>query len=114
MIALYGPPDYIRSDNGSEFIAQKVQQWLKKNRIKTIYIDPGRPWQNGYIESFHSRLRDECLDREILLNVREAQVVVEDFRQQYNWHRPHSKLSYKSPEVFILENFNQNLSHNVA
>jgi len=114
MIALYGPPDYIRSDNGSEFIAQKVQLWLKKNRIKTIYIDPGSPWQNGYIESFHSRLRDECLDREVLFNVREAQVVLEDFRQQYNWHRPHSKLSYKSPEVFILDNFNQNLSHNVA
>jgi len=65
-------------------------------------------------KSFHSRLRDECLDREVLFNVREAQVVLEDFRQQYNWHRPHSKLSYKSPEVFILDNFNQNLSYNVA
>lgn len=114
MIALYGVPDYIRSDNGSEFIAQKVQQWLKENGIKTIYIDPGSPWQNGYIESFHARLRDECLDREVLFNVPEAQVVLEDFRQHYNWHRPHSRLSYKSPEVFILENFNQNLSHRVA
>ena len=114
MIALYGAPDYIRSDNGSEFIAHKVQQWLKKNGIKTIYIDPGSPWQNGYIESFHARLRDECLDREILLNVREAQVVLEDFRQHYNWHRPHSRLNYKSPEVFILKNFKSNLSHKVA
>lgn len=114
MIALYGSPDYIRSDNGSEFIAQKVQKWLKENQIKTIYIDPGSPWQNGYIESFHARLRDECLDREILLNVREAQVVLDDFRHHYNWHRPHSSLNYKSPEVFILENIKPNLSHKVA
>ena len=110
VMALYGQPDYIRSDNGSEFIAQKVQAWLRKNRIKTIYIDPGSPWQNGYIESFHSRLRDECLNREVLLNVREAQVVLEDFRWDYNWQRPHSRLSYKSPEGFILENFNPKLS----
>ncbi len=65
---LYGIPEHIRSDNGPEFIAQKVQKWLKDNAIKTIYIDPGSPWQNGYIESFHSRFRDECLDREVLLN----------------------------------------------
>jgi putative transposase len=76
----YGIPAYIRSDNGSEFIAGKVQQWLKEHQIKTIYIDPGSPWQNGYIESFHSRFRDECLDRELLLNLREARVVIEDWR----------------------------------
>jgi putative transposase len=113
-MALYGPPDYIRSDNGSEFIAQKVQAWLKQKHIKTIYIDPGSPWQNGYIESFHSRLRDECLNREVLLNVPEAQVVLEDFRQHYNWHRPHSKLGYISPEVFIRQNINPSLSHLMA
>ena len=114
VMAVYGQPDYIRSDDGSEFIAAKVQTWLKHNNIKTIYIYPGSPWQNGYIESFHSRLRDECLNRELLLNVPEAQVVLEDFRQHYNHQRPHSKLSYKSPEVFISENINSKLSHKVA
>ena len=68
----YGVPGHIRSDNGPEFIAAKVQQWLASNQIKAIYIDPGSPWQNGYSESFHSRFRDECLSREMLLNLREA------------------------------------------
>jgi transposase InsO family protein len=100
-MAQYGIPDYIRSDNGPEFIATKVQQGLKDHQIKTIYIDPGSPWQNGYIESFHSRFRDECLSREILLNLREARVVIEDWRQHYNTERPHSRLGYLSPEEFI-------------
>ena len=103
----YGIPQHIRSDNGSEFIAQKLQQWLRENQIKTIYIDPARPWQNGYIESFHSRFRDECLNREMLLNLQEARVVIEDWRQEYNRIRPHSSLGYKSTETFILD---QNLS----
>lgn len=103
----YGIPQYIRSDNGSEFIAQKLQQWLKENQIKTIYIELASPWQNGYIESFHSRFRDECLNREMLLNLQEARVVIEDWRQEYNRIRPHSSLGYKSPEMFILD---QNLS----
>ena len=68
----YGVPGYIRSDNGPEFIAAKVQQWLANNQIKAIYIDPGSPWKNGYIESFHGRFRDECLSREMLLNLRDA------------------------------------------
>ena len=78
-----------------------MQKWLKDNEIKTLYIDPGSPWQNGYIESFHSRFRDECLDREVLLNLREARVVIEDWRQHYNRERPHSRLGYRSPEAFI-------------
>ena len=97
----YGVPGYIRSDNGPEFIATTVQQWLNDNRIKTIYIDPGSPWQNGYIERFHSRFRDECLSRELLLNLREARVVIADWRQHYNEDRPHSRLGYLSPEDFI-------------
>ena len=97
----YGVPDYIRSDNGPEFIATKVQRWLRDNQIKAIYIDPGSPWQNGYIESFHSRFRDECLSREMLLNLREARVVIADWRQHYNRERPHSRLGYLSPEDFI-------------
>ena len=97
----YGVPGYIRSDNGPEFIAAKVQQWLANNQIKAIYIDPGSPWQNGYIESFHSRFRDECLSREMLLNLREARVVIADWRQHYNRERPHSRLGYLSPEDYI-------------
>ena len=93
-------PAHIRSDNGTEFIATQIQQWLKENQIKTLYIDPGSPWQNGYIESFHSRFRDECLNREWLLNLREARVVIEDWRQHYNTERPHSRLGYLSPQEF--------------
>ena len=97
----YGLPEHIRSDNGTEFIAGKIQRWLHENQIKTLYIEPGSPWQNGYIESFHSRFRDECLNREWLLNLREARVVIEDWRQHYNTERPHSRLGYLSPEDYI-------------
>ena len=72
-----------------------------ENQTKTRYIDPDSPWQNGYIESFHSRFRDECLNREWLLNLREARVVIEDWRQHYNEERPHSRLGYLSPEDFL-------------
>ena len=97
----YGIPEHIRSDNGTEFIAGKIQRWLRINQIKTLYIEPGSPWQNGYIESFHSRFRDECLNREWLLNLREARGVIEDWRQHYNTERPHSRLGYLSPENYI-------------
>ena len=97
----YGIPEHIRSDNGTEFIAGKIQRWLRVNQIKTLYIEPGSPWQNGYIESFHSRFRDECLNREWLLNLREERVVIEDWRQHYNTERPHSRLGYLSPENYI-------------
>ena len=97
----YGIPEHIRSDNGTEFIAGKIQRWLRVNQIKTLYIEPGSPWQNGYIESFHSRFRDECLNREWLLNLREARVVIEDWRMHYNTERPHSRLGYLSPENYI-------------
>ena len=96
----HGAPEYLRSDNGSEFIAKIVQRWLKENRIKTIYIEPGSPWQNGFVESFHGRFRDECLNREQLWTLTEARVVVGDFRQKYNEVRPHSRLGYESPAVF--------------
>lgn len=96
----HGAPEYLRSDNGSEFIAKIVQRWLKENRIKTIYIEPGSPWQNGFVESFHGRFRDECLNREQLWTLTEARVVVGDFRQKYNQVRPHSRLGYESPATF--------------
>ena len=80
----YGVHGYIRSGIGPEFVAAKVQQWLANNQIKAIYIDPGCPWQNGYIKSFHSRFRDEFLSREKLLNLCEALVVISGWRQHYN------------------------------
>lgn len=99
-IAEHGSPAYLRSDNGPEFIAKEVQRWLAANQIKTIYIEPGSPWQNGFVESFHGRLRDECLNREQLWTLTEARVVIEDYRCQYNHYRPHSKLGYQSPKRF--------------
>ena len=96
----HGAPEHLRSDNGSEFIAKIVQRWLKTNQIKTIYIEPGRPWQNGFVESFHGRFRDECLNREQLWTLTESRVVVGDYRQKYNQVRPPSRLGYESPAVF--------------
>ena len=87
----------IRSDNGSEFIANELQAWLAREKIKTIYIEPASPWQNGFVESFHGRFRDECLNREQLWTLTEARVVIEDFRLDYNTRRPHSRLGYRSP-----------------
>jgi len=77
-----------------------VQRWLKENRIKTIYIEPGSLWQNGFVESFHGRFRDECLNREELWTLTEARVVVGDFRKKYNEIRPHSRLGCESPAMF--------------
>jgi transposase InsO family protein len=99
----HGAPEYLRSDNGPEFIAKEVQRWLAVNHIKTIYIDPGSPWQNGFVESFHGRFRDECLNREQLWTLTEARVVIEDFRGEYNHYRPHSKLGYLSPNRFAAQ-----------
>jgi transposase InsO family protein len=99
-----GAPEYLRSDNGSEFIARIVQKWLKVTGIKTIYIEPGSPWQNGFVESFHGRFRDECLNREQLWTLTEARVVIGDYRCQYNQSRPHSRLGYLSPAQFAAQN----------
>jgi transposase InsO family protein len=96
-IRQHGAPEYIRSDNGSEFIAKELQHWLAEAQIRTIYIEPGSPWQNGFVESFHGRFRDECLNREQLWTLTEARVVIEDYRNQYNQQRPHSNLGYRSP-----------------
>ena len=99
-VSVHGAPEFLRSDNGSEFIAKIVQRWLKAKGIKTIYIEPGSPWQNGFVESFHGRFRDECLNREQLWTLTEARVVVGDFRETYNQVRPHSRLDYESPARF--------------
>jgi putative transposase len=92
-----GTPDYIRSDNGPEFTAKAVREWLKKLEIKTLFIEPGSPWENGYNESFNGKLRDELLDREIFYTLKEAKVLVELWRKEYNTIRPHSSLGYKPP-----------------
>jgi putative transposase len=95
-----GAPKFIRSDNGPEFLADKIKKWLKKNHVETLYIEPGSPWENGYIESFNGKLRDEILDRELFYSVKEAKVIVEDWRLEYNNHRPHSGLGYMTPAAF--------------
>ena len=92
-----GLPDFIRSDNGSEFTAKPLKDWLHKLGIKTAYIEPGSPWENGYNESFNGRLRDELLNGEVFYTLKEAQVLVEQWRNHYNHVRPHSSLGYRPP-----------------
>jgi transposase InsO family protein len=92
-----GVPDFLRSDNGSEFTAALVRQWLERLGVKTLFIEPGSPWENGYIESFNGKLRDELLNGEIFDTIGEARVVTETWRKQYNTTRPHSSLGYRSP-----------------
>jgi putative transposase len=95
-----GVPEYIRSDNGPEFIAKAIQGWLQRRQAKTHYIEPGSPWQNAYGESFNSRFRDECLNMEVFYGLAEATTVVEKWRQTYNRERPHSSLGYQTPAEF--------------
>jgi len=92
-----GAPDYVRSDNGSEFTARAVRNWLNRVGVKTLFIEPGSPWENGYVESFNGKFRDECLNGETFDNVLEAQVVIERWRREYNQVRPHSSLGYRAP-----------------
>jgi len=92
-----GTPQYIRSDNGPEFIAIKLRWWLKRHKIDALFIEPGSPWENGYIESFNGKLRDELLKREIFDTLYEAQVLIERWRVEYNTIRPHSSLGYRPP-----------------
>ena len=92
-----GTPDYIRSDNGSEFTADVVRGWLGRLGVKTLFIEPGSPWENGYIESFNGKLRDELLNGEMFDTVIEARIIVERWRREYNTRRPHSSLGYLPP-----------------
>jgi putative transposase len=92
-----GIPEYIRSDNGPEFTARAIRQWLRDLGVKTLYIEPGSPWENGYIESFNGKLRDELLNGEIFTTLFEAQVLIENWRNDYNHIRPHSALGYRPP-----------------
>ena len=96
-ISIHGRPENIRSDNGPEFIAYHVQDWLESHSIGTMYIKPGSPWEQAYIESFHDKLRDECMNRELFSSLTEASTILEEWRQEYNEHRPHSSLGYRTP-----------------
>ena len=97
LFILRGVPAYIRSDNDPEFIAEAVRQWIKAVGSNTAYIEPGSPWENGYCESFNARFRDELLNGEIFYSLKEAQIVIEQWRQHYNTKRPHSALGYRPP-----------------
>ncbi len=93
----HGTPEHIRSDNGPEFIAKRLRWWLRRHKIDTLFIEPGSPWENGYIESFNGKLRDELLKREVFDTLYEAQVLIERWRIEYNTIRPHSSLGYRPP-----------------
>lgn len=98
-----GVPKYIRSDNGSEFTANKVRDWLRRVGVQTLFIEPGSPWENGYIESFNGKLRDELLDRELFDTLLEAKVLIERWRRHYNTVRPHSSLGYHPPAPATIQ-----------
>ncbi len=100
LVKEHGAPEHIRSDNGSEFIAAAIRKWLEDAGVGTLYIAPGSPWENGYTESFNSRLRDELLDRELMASLAEARYLLEAHRRDYNQRRPHSSLGQQTPEAF--------------
>ncbi|MFH2076712.1 MAG: IS3 family transposase [Pseudomonadota bacterium] len=102
-----GAPMYIRSDNGPEFVEKALKRWLASQGTDTIHIEPGKPWQNGFIESFNSRVRDEFLNMEVFYTLKEAQIKAEMWRQEYNRERPHSSLSYQTPVEYRDAFFSQ-------
>ena len=100
LFAVRGEPEFIRSDNGPEFISNAVKKWLEVSGVKTLYVAPGSPWENGYVESFNSKLRDELLNRELFLHIDELRYLVDRWRMDYNHYRPHSSLDYMAPAAF--------------
>ena len=100
LFAVRGVPEHIRSDNGPEFVAHEVTRWLYQARVKTLFIAKGSPWENGYVESFNSRLRDELLNQELFIGLEDARWVVDRWRLDYNHHRIHSSLDYQTPAEF--------------
>ena len=100
LFRIFGTPRRIRSDNGSEFTAQNIQDYFEKNNLESLHIAPGSPWQNGYVESFNNKFRDELLDRELFYSLKEAKMQVEQYRLEYNTVRPHSSLDYLTPSKF--------------
>ena len=109
LFVVRGTPDFIRSDNGSEFTSEVVRGWLQRLGVQTLFIEPGSPWENGYIESFNGKLRDELLNGEIFDTVIEARIIIERWRREYNTKRPHSSLGYlpPAPETILPVQRNQ-------
>ena len=103
LMRLHGKPQFIRSDNGAEFTAAAVMRWLHDQNVGPAFIPPGKPWHNGFVESFNGKLRDECLNREWFKDLREAKILIEIWREFYNHRRPHSALGYKAPAVFAAQ-----------
>jgi putative transposase len=103
LVVIHGRPQFIRSDNGPEFIALAVRGWLAQHQMRTLYIDPGCPWQNGFGERFNGTVRDECLSMHVFHSVAEARIVLATYRRQYNEGRPHSSLGYRTPTEFKLD-----------
>lgn len=106
LFLLRGMPRNIRSDDGPEFTTKAVREWLNRLGVKTLFIEPGSPWENGYMESFNGKLRDELLDREIFTTLLEAKELIENWRREYNQIRPHSSLRYRPPAPESIRLFN--------
>ena len=100
LFAVRGAPEHIRSDNGPEFVAKAIQRWLGQAQVRTLYIEKASPWENGYVESFNGKLRDELLNGELLLSLAEARYVLDQWRLDYNHRRPHSSLNWQTPAAF--------------
>jgi len=109
LFIMRGVPEHIRSDNGTEFTAHAVREWLANVGVKTLFIEPGSPWENGYIESFNGKMRDELLNREIFTTLTEAKVLIEAWRREYNQIRPHSALGYRPPAPEAIQPKNSTL-----
>ena len=102
LFVLHGPPEHIRSDNGPEFTSKMIREWLLKVGVKTLFIQPGSPWENGYNESFNGKLRDELLNREIFYTLKEVEILTERWRREYNTIRPHNSLGYRPPAPEVI------------
>jgi transposase InsO family protein len=103
LFAVRGAPEHVRSDNGPEFIAKELQRWLERAAVNTLYIQKASPWENGYVESFNGKLRDELLNRELFLSVPEARYVLDEWRAEYNQRRPHSSLNWQTPAAYAAK-----------
>jgi transposase InsO family protein len=103
LFAVRGAPEHVRSDNGPEFIAKELQRWLERAAVNTLYIQKASPWENGYVESFNGKLRDELLNRELFLSVPEARYVLDEWRAEYNHRRPHSGLQWQTPAAYAAK-----------
>ena len=103
LFAVRGAPKHVRSDNGPEFIAKEIQRWLDRASVGTLYIQKASPWENGYVESFNGKLRDELLNRELFLSLAEARYVLDEWRLEYNHHRPHSGIGWQTPAAYAAK-----------